>query len=104
MTRRARRNHSAAFKAKVALAAIKGEKTLSELAHQFDVHTNQIKQYGKPETFNTDQGSPWKFFSGVSDATFPDLATPTGSGWKGGSTIPLSPISQGCAAGRRLSP
>jgi transposase len=42
MTRRARRNHTAAFKAKVALAAIKGEKTLSELAQVFDVHPNQI--------------------------------------------------------------
>jgi transposase len=42
MTRRSRRNHSPAFKAKVALAAIKGEKTLAELAQQFDVHANQI--------------------------------------------------------------
>ena len=42
MTRRARRNHTPAFKAKVALAAIKGEKTLAELAHFFDVHPNQI--------------------------------------------------------------
>jgi transposase len=42
MTRRPRRNHTAAFKAKVALAALKGEKTLSELAEQFDVHANQI--------------------------------------------------------------
>ena len=42
MARRARRTHSAAFKAKVALAAIKGEKTLSDLAQQFDVHANQI--------------------------------------------------------------
>ena len=42
MTRRPRRNHSPAFKAKVALAAIKGEKTLAELAEQFDVHPNQI--------------------------------------------------------------
>ena len=42
MTKRPRRNHSPAFKAKVALAAIKGEKTLAELAEQFDVHPNQI--------------------------------------------------------------
>ena len=45
MTRRPRRNHSPAFKAKVALAAIKGEKTLAELAEQFDVHPNQITQW-----------------------------------------------------------
>ena len=42
MTRRPRRNHSPAFKAKVALAALKGEKTLTELAQIFDVHPNQI--------------------------------------------------------------
>jgi transposase-like protein len=42
MTKRIRRTHSPAFKAKVALAAIKGEKTLAELAQQFDVHPNQI--------------------------------------------------------------
>jgi transposase len=45
MSRRPRRNHTAAFKAKVALAAVKGEKTLSELAQQFDVHANQITQW-----------------------------------------------------------
>ena len=45
MTRRIRRNHSPAFKAKVALAAIKGEKTLADLAQQFDVHPNQITQW-----------------------------------------------------------
>ncbi len=43
MTRRPRRNHTPAFKSKVALEAIRGEKTLSELAQQFDVHGNQIK-------------------------------------------------------------
>jgi transposase len=42
MTKRTRRNHSPAFKAKVALAAVKGEKTLAELAQQFDVHPNRI--------------------------------------------------------------
>ena len=45
MSRRPRRNHTAAFKAKVALAAVKGEKTLAELAQQFDVHPNQITQW-----------------------------------------------------------
>ena len=45
MSRRPRRNHTAAFKAKVALAAIKGENTLSELAEQFEVHANHITQW-----------------------------------------------------------
>ena len=45
MTKRPRRNHSPAFKAKVAIAAIKGDKTLAELAQQFDVHPNQITQW-----------------------------------------------------------
>ena len=45
MTKRPRRNHSPAFKAKVALAAVRGEKTLAELAQQFDVHANQITQW-----------------------------------------------------------
>jgi transposase-like protein len=42
MTKRSRRTHSPAFKAKVDLAAVRGEKTLAELAQQFDVHPNQI--------------------------------------------------------------
>ena len=47
MTRRPRRNHGAAFKAKVALEAIKGEQTLVELADRFQVHPNQITQWKK---------------------------------------------------------
>ena len=42
MNRRPRRNHSPAFKAKVALAAIRGDRTIAQLAEHFDVHPNQI--------------------------------------------------------------
>ena len=45
MKRRARRNHTPTFKAKVALAAVRGDKTLAELAKQFDVHPNQITEW-----------------------------------------------------------
>jgi transposase len=45
MSRRARRNHTPAFKAKVALAAVKGDRTLAQLAEQFDVHPNQITSW-----------------------------------------------------------
>ncbi len=57
MSRRPRRNHSPAFKAKVVLAAIRGEKTLAE---QFDVHANQITSWrtqlleGAAEVFGGD--------------------------------------------------
>jgi transposase-like protein len=42
MSRRPRRNHIPAFKAKVALAAVKGDRTIAQLAEHFDVHPNQI--------------------------------------------------------------
>src|ERR1700686_1737006 len=45
MTRRPRRNHTPAFKARVALAAIRGESTVTDLAQHFDVHPNQITQW-----------------------------------------------------------
>ena len=45
MKRRARRNHTAAFKAKVALAALKNDRTIAQLAEQFDVHANQITSW-----------------------------------------------------------
>ena len=43
--KRTRRNHSPVLKAKVALAALKGDKTLAELSEQFQVHVNQIAQW-----------------------------------------------------------
>lgn len=55
--RRPRRNHTVGFKAKVAVAAVKEDKTLSELATMFDVHPNQIMEWkkqllaGAPEIF-----------------------------------------------------
>lgn len=45
MSKRSRRNHGAEFKAKVALAAVRGEKTVSELAEQFEVHPTQVTQW-----------------------------------------------------------
>src|SRR5947209_20630227 len=59
MSRRPRRNHTSAFKAKVAIAAIKGDRTLVQLAEQFDVHPNQISTWkdqlleGAAEVFAT---------------------------------------------------
>jgi len=47
MARRSRRNHSPSFKAKVALAGVKGDRTLAELAEQFAVHPNQIQDWKK---------------------------------------------------------
>ena len=43
--KRTRRNHAPGFKAKVALAAIKGDKTMAELSEHFDVHQNQISDW-----------------------------------------------------------
>jgi transposase len=50
--RRPRRNHSPAFKAKVALAAVAGNQTLAELAQRFDVHPNQITEWRRPLVAN----------------------------------------------------
>ena len=62
MTKRTRRNHTAALKAKVALAAVKGEKTLAELASFLDVHPKQITNR-KVQVF---EGAPGVFGSGAS--------------------------------------
>lgn len=45
MTKRTRRNHSGSFKAKVALAALRGDRTLSEIAQQYEVHPNQVTEW-----------------------------------------------------------
>jgi transposase-like protein len=45
MMKRARKKHSGAFKAKVALEAVKGERTLNELAGHFEVHPTQVVQW-----------------------------------------------------------
>lgn len=45
MARRSRRNHSPAFKAKVALLAVRGELTTAEIAKKFDIHPNLIAQW-----------------------------------------------------------
>ena len=63
MSRRARRNHTPAFKAKVALAAVKGDRTLAQLAEQFDVHPNQITTWkaqlegGAADVFGSSNGA-----------------------------------------------
>jgi transposase-like protein len=53
--RRKRRNHSTAFKAKVAVAALKGDRTQAELAEDFDIHPNQIMEWRKQLLENADQ-------------------------------------------------
>jgi transposase-like protein len=63
MSKRPRRNHARAFKAKVALEAIKGEQTLTELSQRFQVHPNQITEWKKQllenaaEVFNKDKNT-----------------------------------------------
>jgi transposase len=61
MSRRSRRNHTPAFKSKVALAAVKGDRTLAQLAEQFDVHPNQITSWkaesGAADVFGPSGGS-----------------------------------------------
>ncbi len=69
MTRRPRRNHGATFKAKVALEAIKGEQTLSELAERFQVHPNQITQWKKKLLAEAEQ----VFASGKKPASGPNV-------------------------------
>ena len=73
MQRRPRRNHTAAFKAKVALAAIKGDRTLSQLAEQFDVHPNQITSWKA----QLEGGAATLFGPGVGAAVQPSIDVKT---------------------------
>ena len=64
MSKRPRRNHSAVFKAKVALEAVKEEQTLVQLSERFQVHPNQITEWKKqllekaPEVFEKGKKNP----------------------------------------------
>ena len=61
MSKRPRRNHAPAFKAKVALDALKGEETLVEIAQRYQIHPNQITEWKKqllehaPDIFSKDR-------------------------------------------------
>ena len=66
MSRRPRRNHSAAFKAKVAIAAIRGERTIVQIAEQFDVHPNQVTTWKAQH-----EGGAADVFDGGSGASTP---------------------------------
>jgi transposase-like protein len=71
MARRKRRNHSPTFKGQVAIAALKGDKTLAELAQQFDVHPNQIADW-KMQLMDR---SAQVFGDGPSKVVEPDIKT-----------------------------
>jgi len=53
MSKRPRRNHSAAFKAKVALAAVKGDKTVVEIAQHYEVHATQVTDWRAADVFGS---------------------------------------------------
>ena len=72
MSRRARRNHTPAFKAKVALAAVKGDRTIAQLAEQFDVHPNQIMAWKA----QLEGGASGVFGPGSAAPATPDVCVP----------------------------
>ena len=66
--KRSRRNHGADFKAKVAMAALKGDKTLAELAEHFEVHPNQITDWKRQLSERASE-----VFGGIKPKPGPDL-------------------------------
>ena len=72
MPKRPRRNHGSAFKAKVALEAIKEQQTLIELAERFQVHPNQITTW-KKQLLDKAQNAFDKDTSVDKDATIKEL-------------------------------
>jgi len=69
-----RRNHSPQFKAKVALSAIKGDKTLAQLSAEYDVHPNQITQWKQQLLENVSElFSKGRHNTGSSDEAIKDL-------------------------------
>lgn len=74
-----RRQHSAAFKVKVAMAALRGDRTLSELASAFDVHPVQITQWKKramaalPEAFASRRGATDQDQAAVQAALYEEI-------------------------------
>ena len=74
MTKRKRRNHSPVFKAKVALAAVRGERTLVDLADQFEVHPNQ-QDWRRPSMCSAPVRSRLRIPSGRHSSSTPRLVS-----------------------------
>jgi putative transposase len=74
-----RRLHSAEFKAKVAVAAIRGDRTMSELATEYEVHPVQIAQWkkqaltGLPQVFSTRQATDAKDEEALKAALYQEI-------------------------------
>jgi transposase-like protein len=71
--KRKRRNHKPDFKAKVALAALKGDMTLAELSDKFDVHANQITEWKKQLLEHADQAFGGEKASADTEAKIKEL-------------------------------